>query len=65
MSSAKRSRGQNVCSVIHSNILENSIDKDMHREHTGQMGAMKYLKESCCHRIECSVANSLVALMRK
>ena len=37
----------------------------MHHERTGQMGAMKYLRESCCHRIECSVTNSLAALMRK
>ena len=37
----------------------------MHHERTGQMGTVKYLRESCCHRIECSVANSLAALMRK
>ena len=37
----------------------------MHHERTGQMRAMKYLGESYYHRIECSVANSLIALMRK
>ena len=37
----------------------------MHCERIGQMGARKYLKESCCHHIKCSVANSLAALMRK
>ena len=28
-----------------------------------RMGAEKYLKKSCYHRIECSVANSLAAFM--
>ena len=65
ISSAKRSRDQKVCFVIQSNILGNSIDKDMHYERTWQMGAMKYLRESCYHCIECSVANFLAALMRK
>ena len=48
-----------------SNIQGNSIDKDTHHEGTGQRETMKYLRESCYHRIECSVANSLVTLMRK
>ena len=65
ISSAKQSRDQKVCSVIQSDILGSSIDNDMHYEHTRQMGAGKYLKESCYHRIEYSVANSLAALMRK
>ena len=65
ISSAKRSRDQKVCSVIQSDILENSIDKDMHYEHTGQMGAEQYLRKRCYHHIECFVANSLTALMRK
>ena len=62
---AKRSKDQKVCSVIQSNILGNSIDNDMHYECTGQMGAVKYLRKSCYHRIKCFVANSLTALMRK
>ena len=62
---AKRSKDQKVCSVIQSNILGNSIDNDMHYECTGQMGAVKYLRKSCYHRIKCSVANSQTALMRK
>ena len=28
-----------------------------------KMGAEKYLRKSCYHRIECSAANSLVAFM--
>ena len=51
--------------VIQSDILGNSIDKDMHYQRTGQMKAGKYLRENCYHRIECSVTNSLAALMRK
>ena len=63
--SAKRSRGQRVCSVIQNDIPGSSIDKDMHCERTWQMGAGKYLRESCYHRIKCSAANSLATLMRK
>ena len=32
---------------------------------TRMMETQKYLKENCYHCIECSVANSLAALMRK
>ena len=48
-----------------SNVPENSIDKDIYHESTEQRKAMKYLRESCYHRIEYSVTNSLAALMRK
>ena len=54
-----------MCFVIQSDVPRRSIDKDMHCERIGQMGARKYLRKSCYHRIECSVANSLTALMRK
>ena len=63
ISSAKRRRGQKVCSVVENDILRNSINKDMHCEHTGQMGAKKYLSKSCYHHIEYSAANSLAAFM--
>ena len=65
ISSAKQSKDQEVCFVIQSNIPENSIDKDMYYEGTKQMGAEKYLRESCYHRIQYSVTNSLATLMRK
>ena len=65
ISSTKRMKGQKVCLVIQSNVLGSSVDKDMHCECTGQMGAEKYLEESCYHRIKYFVANSLAALMRK
>ena len=61
---AKQSRGQKVWFAIQSNILGDSIDKDSHHGNMGQRGAMKYLRENCYYRIECSVANSLAALMR-
>ena len=48
-----------------SNVPGDSIDEDIHYESTRQKKTMKYLRESCCHRIECSVTNSLTALMRK
>ena len=63
ISSAKRRRGQKVCSVVENDVLRNSIDKDMHCERTGQMGAKKYLRKNCYHCIECSAVNSLTAFM--
>ena len=35
----------------------------MHRECIGRMKASKYLRKSCCHRIECPTANFLAAFM--
>ena len=58
----KQGRGQKVQPVIQSNVLGVSIDKDARH---GGMGAMKYLREKCYYRIECSAANSLATLMRK
>ena len=64
-SSAKQSRSSKVWSAIYGNISRDFIDKDTHHEGTGQRETMKYLRESCCHRIKCFVANSLIVLMRK
>lgn len=58
----RQGKGQKVRPVIQSNILGVSIDKDARH---GGMGAMKYLRENCYYHIECSVSNSLAALMRK
>ena len=63
--SAEQSRGKKVWSAIESNVPGDSIDNDTHHESTGQRGTMKYLRESCYHRIECSVANSLTVLTWK
>ena len=64
-SSAEKGRGQNVWSTIQSNVLGDSIVKHTYPESMRQREAMKYLRESCYHHIEYSVANSLAALMRK
>ena len=53
----------NAYPITRSDFSGNSTDKGMHYELTGRMGARKYLRESCCHRIECSAANFLVAFM--
>ena len=64
-SSAEQSRSQKMWSTIQSNVSEDSIDKDIHHESTGQRKAMKYLKESCYYRIKCAIANPLAALVWK
>jgi len=51
--------------AIQDNILGDFINKDKHYRSIGQREVLKYLRESCYHRIECSVANSLATLMRK
>ena len=58
-------RGSKVWTAIQGNIPRDSIDKDTHNEGTGQREIIKYLKESCYHCIECSVTNSLAAIMWK
>ena len=64
-SSTEQSRGQKVRFAIKSNIPGNSIVNDKYQEGTAQREAMKYLRESCYHYIECSAANSLATLMWK
>ena len=61
--SAKRRRGQKIYSVVQNDVLGNSIDKDMRCKRTRQMGVKEYLRKSCYHCIECSVAKSLAAFM--
>ena len=63
--STEQSQGQKVQSAIKSNVPDNYTNKDKYPEWIGQREAMKYLRENCYHRIECSAANSLAALMRK
>ena len=64
-SSTEQSRDQKVRFAIKSNIPGNSIVNDKYQEGTAQREAMKYLRESCYHYIECSAANSLTTLMWK
>ena len=54
-----------MCSINQGDVLGSSIDKSMYYERIGEMGARKYLREGCYHRIEYSTANALAALMRK
>ena len=37
----------NVYPIVQSDILGNSIDRDVNYERTGGMEAQKYLRESC------------------
>ena len=62
-SSTKQSRGQKVWSTIQSNVLGYSIDKRTSHESTGQREAIKYLRESCHHRIKYFAANFVATLM--
>ena len=55
--------GLNACPFVQSDLLGNSIDGKVHHELTRGMEIQKYLREGCCHRIKCSVANFLIALM--
>ena len=48
-----------------SDLQRRSSDRDVHHKRTRKMGTQKYLRENYYHSIECSVANSLAALMRK
>ena len=57
--------GLNVCFITQSDIPRNATERDVPYEHIERMGAQKYLRENCYHRIKCSVANFLAALMWK
>ena len=48
-----------------SDLSGSSNDRDMCHKCTRKIETQKYLRESYYHRIECSVANFLAALMRK
>ena len=61
--SAKRNGDQNMPPVIQGDVPGDFIGKDMHYEGTGRMGARKYLRKNCCHRIKYFAANFLAAFM--
>ena len=60
---ASQSRGQKRWSVVQSNILGSTIGTDKHYKDIGQEIVQNFLEESYCHRIKCTVANSLATLM--
>ena len=53
----------NMYSNDQNDLLWSSSDRDMHHEHTRRRGTQKYLRESCCHCIECTAATFLAAFM--
>ena len=61
--SAKRNEDQDVPPVIQGDVPRGFIDKDMHYERTRRMRVRKYLRKGYCHRIKCSTANFLAALI--
>ena len=61
--SAKRNEDQDMSPVIQGDIPGGPFDKDMYYEHTGRIGARKYLSKNYYHRIECSTTNSLATFM--
>ena len=63
--STKRNEDQNVYPIIQGDVPGGSVDKNVHYERIGGMGARKYPRKSCCHRIVCSATNSLAVLIRK
>ena len=52
-----------TCSNDHDDLLGNSSDKDVYHERPRMMGPHKYLRESCCHRLECTAATFLAAFI--
>ena len=62
---AKQDKGQKVRSAIKSNPPKDSTGNGEYKRSIRQRGAKKYLRESYYHRIKCSAANPLVALMWK
>ena len=46
-----------------SDPLRNSNDRDMPREYTRRKKTKKYLRESCHHRIKCTIVTFLVTFM--
>ena len=51
--------------IVQGDLLGNSTDMDVYYKCTGGMEVQKYLRERFYYCIECSVPNSLAALMRK
>ena len=53
----------NTCSNDHDDLLGSSNNKDVCHERPRMMKTQKYLRESCYHCIECTVATFVVAFM--
>ena len=53
----------NVYSITQNDLSGNSTERNVHYECTGRMKARKYLRKSCCYRIECPAVNFLAAFI--
>ena len=53
----------NMYSNNQGDLPGSSNDKGVHHKYIRMMGTQKYLRESCYHRIECTVATFLTAFM--
>ena len=56
-------RNVDVYSITQSDLLGNSAERDVYRECTRRVEAMKYLRKSYSHHIECLAVNFLTAFM--
>ena len=50
-------------SGFHGDFPRSSSNKDVYHKRTGRMGTQKYLRESCYHRIECTIPTFLTTFM--
>ena len=55
----------NMYSNYHGDLLGSFNDKDVHHTHIKIMGTQKYLRKSCYHRIECTIATFFAAFIWK
>ena len=55
----------NMYSICQPNPLESSNKRDILHEHTRRKETQKYLRESCHHRIKCTVATFLAIFMSR
>ena len=53
----------NMYSNNQGDLSGNSSNKDVHHKRIRMMGTHKYLRESCYHRIECTITTFLTAFM--
>ena len=53
----------NMYSNDQGDLPRKSSDRDVHHEYTKRRGTQKYLRKSCYHRIECTVATFFASFM--
>ena len=55
----------NMYSNNQGDLSGNSSDKDVHHKRIRMMGTQKYLRESCYHRIKCTITTLILHLCGK